>query len=260
MATAQRTALLVLSPVLPRDFCSIRFRTSRAQVQRGRPHCPRMGDLYVCRRAERPRREMEPLEGSTDLPDFVEHLRRAELKPGLQGTVRMETPVLYFYSSMQTTVSVSVSFARGLITEWYPHADRIKPDPTNFLLPDFALRSQLQVQHRMESVTISPGLAANFPHDEIETHYYAARETASSPLIVNTRYGNAAGKISLLSRSFSHAGSRGRAVCGVRWKTIVKNLGQDTIPRRSSSSDAETRWAIVSAARCKPKPRSILPS
>ena len=38
------------------------------------------------------------LKGSADLPSFVEHLNGAQFKAGLRGTVRMETPVLYFYS------------------------------------------------------------------------------------------------------------------------------------------------------------------
>ena len=57
-----------------------------------------------------------------DLPGFVEHLKNNRFKGGLQGTVRMETPVLYFYSSHQATVSVQVHFAQGFLTEWYPHA------------------------------------------------------------------------------------------------------------------------------------------
>src|SRR5580704_12039945 len=39
-----------------------------------------------------------PLTGSNDLPGFVEHFRDAAFKVGLSGTVRMETPVLYFYA------------------------------------------------------------------------------------------------------------------------------------------------------------------
>ncbi len=68
-----------------------------------------------------------PLTGSTDLPAFVEHFQTPDFKGGLRGTVRMETPVLYFYSNRETTISVHVSFAQGLITEWYPHADRVEP-------------------------------------------------------------------------------------------------------------------------------------
>ena len=44
-------------------------------------------------------------------------------------TVRMETPVLYFYSARKTTVSVAVDFPKGLITEWYPHASKSVPVP-----------------------------------------------------------------------------------------------------------------------------------
>ena len=40
--------------------------------------------------------EWTPFSGRTDLPGFVEHLGDASLKPGLRGTIRMETPVLYF--------------------------------------------------------------------------------------------------------------------------------------------------------------------
>jgi hypothetical protein len=50
-----------------------------------------------------------------------------QFKCGLGGTVRMETPVLYFYSPRETTVSVKVSFAKGTITEWYPHASAVEP-------------------------------------------------------------------------------------------------------------------------------------
>src|SRR5260221_7771480 len=34
----------------------------------------------------------------SDLPEFVEHFGWTQYKVGLRGTVRMETPVLYFYS------------------------------------------------------------------------------------------------------------------------------------------------------------------
>src|SRR2546421_3417321 len=45
--------------------------------------------------------EWYPLTGATDLPGFVEHFRDAGFKLGLRGTVRMETPVLYFYSPQE---------------------------------------------------------------------------------------------------------------------------------------------------------------
>jgi hypothetical protein len=66
--------------------------------------------------------EWLPLTGSTDLPGFVEHFRDEQFKCGLGGTVRMETPVLYFYTAHERNVSVKVSFTKGIITEWYPRA------------------------------------------------------------------------------------------------------------------------------------------
>jgi len=124
-----------------------------------------------------------PLSGSTDLPSFVEHLQTANFKGGLRGTVRMETPVLYFYSPQETSVSVHVSFSKGLITEWYPHAGVPPLDPRR----DFTL-SQKSTGGAItwSSVQIKPSGAADFPADTSATHYYAARETSAAPLAVGS--------------------------------------------------------------------------
>src|SRR5712672_2381589 len=71
--------------------------------------------------------EWSPLTGSTDLPGFVEQFQKGGYKLGLRGTVRMETPVLYFYAPNQETVSVKINFSKGVITEWYPRASRVEP-------------------------------------------------------------------------------------------------------------------------------------
>ncbi|MEK7083985.1 MAG: hypothetical protein AAB932_02030 [Patescibacteria group bacterium] len=36
-------------------------------------------------------------------------------------TVKMETPVIYFYSSKSQDVTVQVDFPQGIISQWYPH-------------------------------------------------------------------------------------------------------------------------------------------
>src|SRR5882724_1054732 len=51
--------------------------------------------------------EWLPANRSSDLPSFVCRFRD---KISIRGTVRMETPVLYFYSSRETDVSVKVNF------------------------------------------------------------------------------------------------------------------------------------------------------
>lgn len=131
--------------------------------------------------------EWSPLTGSTDLPGFVEHFRTPEFKPGLRGTVRMETPVLYFYDSREERVSVKVNFAKGLITEWYPHASRVGPSANP------ADRSIYQGNEdgsiAWDAVTISPSLRAEFPRQPGDSHYYAARMTSATPLRVKTPAG-----------------------------------------------------------------------
>jgi hypothetical protein len=59
----------------------------------------------------------------SDLPGFVNDTGYRNVKFRLAGTVRMETPVMYFYSPREVTASVKVQFPRGVITEWYPNGD-----------------------------------------------------------------------------------------------------------------------------------------
>src|SRR6267143_1500910 len=56
--------------------------------------------------------------GSGDLPCFVYSF--GGIKGNLFGSVRMETPVLYFYSPRNSVANVKVRFPKGTITEWYP--------------------------------------------------------------------------------------------------------------------------------------------
>jgi hypothetical protein len=137
--------------------------------------------------------EWLPLTGSTDLPSFVEHFSGVALKGGLLGTVRMETPVLYFYTNRETTVSVHVSFSKGLITEWYPHASQVypvaavKPKYADFPVSDWALYQQHpDGSIAWDSVELQPRSFADLPREERANHYYAARQTASTPLQIKT--------------------------------------------------------------------------
>jgi len=125
--------------------------------------------------------EWTPLSPASDLPAFVEHTNMANLKIGLRGTVRMETPVLYFYSQQPATVSVRASFAKGVITEWYPHA-RVAPMDQ---LKNVAL-SKLSADGTIawDSVALAPGSEPAFPSGSPQSHYFAARETSAVPLRV----------------------------------------------------------------------------
>lgn len=126
--------------------------------------------------------EWSPLSGSTDLPSFVEHFRDPGFKLGLRGTVRMETPVLYFYSSREENISVHVSFSNGVITEWYPHASQVEPvgnlygDALHGIGPSGTIA--------WDSITLTPGARAEYPEGDRDNHYFAARMTSSTPLRV----------------------------------------------------------------------------
>jgi hypothetical protein len=120
--------------------------------------------------------------GEPDLPGFVEHFRYATYKGTLRATVRMETPVIYFYSTREATVSVHVSFSKGLITEWYPHVTNFAPSTA---LPEDALYAPHEDGSvTWDSVTIAPNLLADFPREATGSRYYAARQTSAAPLAV----------------------------------------------------------------------------
>jgi len=124
--------------------------------------------------------EWLPLNSPSDLPSFVEHFRGTGFKVGLGGTIRMETPVLYFYSTHDTTVDVNVSFFHGLITEWYPHATHIEPSSS---LDNVALfQQQSSGSISWKSVSVQPSANLAFRDEPQPSHYYAARNTNSSPL------------------------------------------------------------------------------
>jgi hypothetical protein len=164
---------------------------------------------------------------STDLPQFVEHINGVNFKLGLRGTIRMETPVLYFYSPREVTVSARVSFSKGLITEWYPHADRVQPGGA---LADSSLgRLSTDGSIAWNHVAVSPNLAAEFPSDVQSNRYFTARETASSPLRVQTSTGEQQEKF-LFYRGVSSAALPLSARLNSDGKLVVKTLSQDQIP------------------------------
>src|SRR5215467_9908876 len=67
--------------------------------------------------------DWDVLGGKDDLPCFVNDRGYRGWKWRLTGTVRMETPVLYFYSPQAVNARVRVEFPNGVITEWYPKAE-----------------------------------------------------------------------------------------------------------------------------------------
>src|SRR4030095_3679488 len=60
------------------------------------------------------------------LPAFVHARSRDELKLRTSN-MKMETPVVYFYSDTTMKVRVEVGFPGGIWTQWYPQAEYVGP-------------------------------------------------------------------------------------------------------------------------------------
>ncbi len=120
--------------------------------------------------------EWRPLAEVSDLPGFVYRLsglpgglrerQDPNLKRVIPGTVRMETPVIYFYSERPTEVSVKVDFPGGKITEWYPQA------------------REVGVGIDWGKVLVMPGAETTLPVEAGNSHYYPARKTDAAPVRV----------------------------------------------------------------------------
>ncbi len=108
--------------------------------------------------------EWTPYRGGAELPGFV-----YGGKHNARGTVRMETPVIYFYTPKELTCTVKVSFPQGEITEYYPMPDRL-------VYPVKVVQ--------WNGVELLPGRAVSLPLEKGSNHYYQARATESVPLRV----------------------------------------------------------------------------
>ena len=124
-----------------------------------------------------------PFSGPSDLPCFVNVVKDGPKTwhpgglPVVSALVRMETPVIYFYapSGAEQTVDVRVDFNQGLMTEWYPSATTAP----KFLPKDIAANVSTLA---WDDVRITPDATPAYPKESSPSHYYAARETAASPL------------------------------------------------------------------------------
>jgi hypothetical protein len=138
--------------------------------------------------------EWLPLGGPQDLPCFVypfdnrlvkafgngePPLTYEEARSRMRGTVRMETPVLYFYAKEPMWASVRVDFRQGLMTEWYPAAQVSQP-----LASATVLRGPTQSILRWNSFSIEPQGTRTYPTESSPSHYYAARATDAAPVQV----------------------------------------------------------------------------
>jgi hypothetical protein len=165
--------------------------------------------------------EWDTLGCKDDLPQFVNVAGYRGFKFGLQGTVRMETPVMYFYSPREVQAQVQVRFPFGVITEWYPKGDNAiyeskslmdqmhmqSPESSIYLTKDLIDSPPARLGAKVvrlspnmngidtsltrvmgaigwKDVKIQPGSSAEFPIETGASRYYAARATDAAPVTV----------------------------------------------------------------------------
>ena len=126
--------------------------------------------------------EWVPRQAPGELPCFVERLP-LNVKGYLPGTMRMETPVLYFYAPVATAVDVNVRFRRGVVTEWYPSA---RVAPTALDLSAYR-QPQFEGSISWSGITVSPDAVPGFLTEPGRSHYYNARDTDAAPLRVGSQ-------------------------------------------------------------------------
>lgn len=154
----------------------------------------------------------KPLNGPSDLPPFVygsdQRQRRTRFdKWNFMGTVRMETPVLYFYAEQSTDLKVQVSFPQGAITEYYPYA------------------TPLLEGVDWGKVQVRPGPDPEYVREAGESHYYPARETDAAPIVARGQ-----------QEKFLFYRGIGSFALPVHVslkddRVVVRNLGKDPIPQ-----------------------------
>ena len=165
--------------------------------------------------------EWAPWLGPSDLPCFVERLDGRNWKVLLRSLVRMETPVLYFYSARPTTLSVHVDFPQGWITEWYPKAAVTAGSPSDH----GAISEYNNGKIAWDSVEVLPGANLEFPTASGDSHYFYARNTDSAPL----RVGDQQEKL-LFYRGIGGFKVPVRPKFSSDGKLEIRNAGPDPIP------------------------------
>ncbi|HEY8563565.1 MAG TPA: hypothetical protein VIL74_24515 [Pyrinomonadaceae bacterium] len=136
--------------------------------------------------------DWRPLGGASDLPGFVYTIDEADgyrqtydlkLDPPRKGTIvakiRMETPVIYFYTKNEMEVSVKVDFPGGKITEWYPQAGTVNAQFAKGRTGRNAFDGI-----NWGAIKLLPNETPDYRREAADSHYYPARETDAVPVQV----------------------------------------------------------------------------
>jgi hypothetical protein len=97
------------------------------------------------------------------------------------GMVRMETPVLFFYSQRPVTASVHVDFPKGWITEYYPQPSSVSKQYGDDSYTGLGYQNG---RADWNSIEVLPGENPVLPSSKGPSRYYEARNTDAAALRV----------------------------------------------------------------------------
>jgi hypothetical protein len=120
-----------------------------------------------------------------------------------------------------------VTFAKGVITEWYPHASRV--EPAGNLYSEILGKAGASGAIAWDSVTLAPTGRPNLPAGNRNNHYFAARMTSSTLLRVKTNAGEQQEKF-LFYRGVSTFSVPLSAILDTEGRLTIKNHGDQEIP------------------------------
>jgi hypothetical protein len=207
--------------------------------------------------------EWDTLGCKNDLPGFVNDFGYRGFKARLTGTVRMETPVMYFYSPLWVDAHVKVSFPQGLITEWYPQADyqvfqkssadgSIDRLASNLNGIDMSMRS-VTGAIEWKNIKVQPGTSPILPVENGPNRYYAARETDAAPIAVGEQH-----EKFLFYRGVGSFPVQLAAQVSDDGKVVVENRGARAVPTMILFENRGGRMGYRMAGAIQPSRKSQL--
>jgi hypothetical protein len=138
-------------------------------------------------------------------------------------TVKMETPVIYFYATQGLDVNVKVGFPKGAISQWYPKRTSGEGLPSDLKI-DFAKPFNGSIEW---DATISPDInspAYTTPEDQLTSTWTAPRETDANRVTVNDQV-----EKYLFYRGVANFGLPVKTSY-VNGKLLIENTGAQNIP------------------------------
>lgn len=126
-----------------------------------------------------------------NLPPFVYHfpgfapdsnITKTGYRPCNNVTVKMETPVLYFYSDTERQVQVHVDFPMGTISQWYPNRSGGEETPVGIM--DFAGKRTGSID--WNATILSPTTTEKFTQQTVSGfHKWTDPRNTASNLVKN---------------------------------------------------------------------------